>query len=90
MTEVWELAHADIGLRCWDEGCIAYQPLTGETHMLNPQAGRLLGLLRDNQRSSKELTAALGGASPLPEFTESVNAWLLQLSEANLICLRQS
>lgn len=89
MAEAWELACADIGLRCWEDGCIAYQPLSGETHMLNPQAGCLLGLLRDGQRSPHELAAALGGDAPVPELAESVNTWLLQLAEARLIRLHQ-
>lgn len=85
MPEVWQLARTDIGLRCWEDGCIAYQPLTGETHMLTSQAGQLLDLLRGNQRTAQELIAELGVDAALPELTEALNTWLLQLSEAHLI-----
>jgi len=90
MPETWVLGRVDIGLRCWEDGCIAYQPLTGETHMLTPQAGQLLGLLRGNQRTTKELMVELGGEANLPELTVALNTWLLQLSEAHLICRRLS
>jgi PqqD family protein of HPr-rel-A system len=86
MPETWVLARVDIGLRCWEDGCIAYQSLTGETHMLTPQAGQLLGLLRRNQRTTDELMADLGGDAALPELTEALNTLLLQLSDAHLIC----
>ncbi|MHB1083327.1 MAG: HPr-rel-A system PqqD family peptide chaperone [Thiobacillus sp.] len=86
MPEVWQLARTDIGLRCWEDGCIAYQPLTGETHMLTPQAGQLLDLLRGNQRTTQELITELGKEGALPDLTEALTTWLLQLSEARLIC----
>ena len=90
MPETWVLGRVDIGLRCWEDGCIAYQPLTGETHMLTPQAGRLLGLLRGGQRTTQELMVELGEDVALPELAEAVNNWLLQLSEAHLVCRRLS
>ncbi len=86
MPEVWQLARTDIGLRCWEDGCIAYQPLTGETHMLTLKAGQMLGLLRENQRTKQELIAELGKEGDLSDFTETLTTWLLQLSEARLIC----
>lgn len=89
MPETWVLGRADIGLRCWEDGCIAYQPLTGETHLLTPQAGQLLSLLRNNHRTTEELMTELGDAA-LPELTEALNNWLLQLSEAHLIHRRLS
>lgn len=89
VSETWVLGRVDIGLRCWEDGCIAYQPLTGETHMLAPQAGQLLGLLQNNPRTTDELKAELGEDAPLPERNEALNSWLLQLSEAHLICRRQ-
>jgi len=87
MPETWVLGRVDIGLRCWEDGCIAYQPLTGETHMLTPQAGRLLGLLLEGEkRTTQELMVELGENGVLPEFAGTLNTWLLQLSEAHLIC----
>lgn len=90
MSEAWQLARADIGLRCWDDGCIAYQPLTGETHMLTPQAGRLLDLLRKDGRTTEALMAELSDGADLPELSDALNAWLMQLSEARLIRRFQS
>ncbi|MDP2787283.1 MAG: HPr-rel-A system PqqD family peptide chaperone [Pseudomonadota bacterium] len=90
MSEAWALARSDIGLRCWEDGCIAYQPLTGETHMLTPQAGRLLDLLREDGRTTEALMSELADGAAPPELAEALNTWLLQLSEARLICRLQS
>jgi hypothetical protein len=58
--------------------------------MLTPQAGQLLALLGHKQRTTEELITELGGDAVLPELTDVLNSWLLQLSEAHLICRRQS
>ncbi len=90
MSEVWQLARADIGLRCWEDGCIAYQPLTGETHMLTPQAGHILDVLQADARTTAELMAVLDGEADMPELAEVLDAWLTRLFEARLISRRPS
>lgn len=85
MSVVWELTRSDIGLRCWGDGCIAYQPLSGETHMLAQDAGHFLDLLQRGPMSESELLSELTNDSEISDLSTVLNIWLQQLSEARLI-----
>lgn len=85
MSEYWGLSRDDIGLRCWADGCIAYQPLSGDTHMLTLGAGRLLESLRAGPKSLAELAADSNGRSGEMDSPEDIEGALQRLSEARLI-----
>lgn len=76
-----------ISLKCWQDGCIAYQSLSGETHLLSHDMARLFSLLQsEGSTSEQELLTGLAVEAVEPNFPDILGSWLQRLSEAHLIC----
>ncbi len=64
-----------------------YSPVSGETHLLNPEAAAILEILDEEPRSEVALRAALVTETGAPdaEVAQALDASLLQLRAAGLI-----
>lgn len=85
----WVPLGADRSLiRVWDEAAIAFNRLSGQTHLLNPVAAEALLLILDKGQSTDELSHALAesiGEEPSAELRQRIGAFVDELAELGLI-----
>jgi len=84
-------AHA-IALREWDGECVVRNEATGNSHLLGPLAGRVLGILLGAGESlgADEIAARLEAAAPDTEASDGPGAIEAVLAEFRRLGLAES
>lgn len=75
-------------LRQFDDGCVLYNDLAGDTHLLGDDAIEILSMLQQGPACTAQLCQGLAGAMDCPcdaAFAAGVDALLMQLSTYFLI-----
>ena len=73
--------------RAWPDGVAIYNPLSGETHILDPLAHEVLDLLGRQELSGSEIADELArmAGEDLPELPDVVDRLLTELDRLGLI-----
>ena len=75
-------------IRFWDDVAIAFNRLSGQTHLLNPLAVEILLLIVEGKRSTDDLERAVSelvGEAPAEGWRDHVGTFLAELQELGLI-----
>jgi len=87
----WSIQHPEKMLRrSWEnEGCVVYDGVSGNTHLLSPFAGEVLGLLISDSYTVEslllEFSNDFSGQDAANAFQEIENI-LFELRNINLVC----
>ena len=73
--------------RSWSDGVAIYNPLSGETHILDPLAHEVLNLLAGRELTDPEIVDELArlAGEDLPELPDVVGKLLAELDRLGLI-----
>lgn len=73
-------------VQCWDDGAVVYCTATSRTHLVIPEAGRILMALQERPASLSELSErVLGIADPPEDFCADLNELVLSLAAVGLV-----
>lgn len=85
----WQLtANGALRLRCWDNECIAYHSLSGDTHLMGPAAACLLERLQQAPADEASLALTVSRAlrmEPTEELKLQLRDMLADLKKLALI-----
>jgi PqqD family protein of HPr-rel-A system len=88
-SEHWRIGgEATLSLRDWDGECAVYNPLSGNTHILDVVSGKLLCSIVEGHHSAETLRARIAQFLEVPNdrrMAEHVNRILVALDELGLI-----
>lgn len=62
--------------RIWDGAVVTFEPLSGDTHRIQPPAGHILGHLTRAADSRSAITAAIGPAATPEQIDEALDLLL--------------
>lgn len=62
--------------RIWDGAVVVFEPLSGDTHRIDPPGGRILALLAESENSRAAVDSALGSEANTEEIDEALNLLL--------------
>jgi PqqD family protein of HPr-rel-A system len=75
-------------IRVWDDAAVAFNRLSGQTHLLNPLAAEALFLISEQAMSTDELARTLVdviGEEPSAEWRSQLDEFVAELAELGLI-----
>ncbi|ANM30194.1 hypothetical protein ABI59_12335 [Acidobacteria bacterium Mor1] len=80
-------ADADLHWRAWDDQYVVFHPPSGDTHLLNEAAARLLRRLHEGPATIADLVAAVEGIGDeaVPDMPKRVAGYLLWFDDLGLI-----
>lgn len=85
----WRIAHGQhLRLHIWQDECVVFNDLSGDTHLLGSAAAIVLTALRDSPAASTALAAMLATQLSLPmddQLQEEVDGLLDELGGFSLI-----
>jgi PqqD family protein of HPr-rel-A system len=83
----WRLVDPDLVWRSWpnEDEAVLYSPASGDVHLLNLAARRLIELAAEAPKTAQELAAALGSSAPQEELLSSVAATIEMLDGAGIL-----
>lgn len=68
--------------RIWDGAVVVFEPLSGDTHRIDPPGGRILALLAESESSRSDVESALAPEATTEEIAEALDLLLaLELVE---------
>lgn len=85
----WRTTSAgEIPVRHWDGDCVAYNPLSGDTHILDVVAGEVLRMIMERPTAGRVLSSRVAAFLEVPDDANtaaSVGRILQRLDELGLI-----
>ena len=83
----WRVVDPTLIWRSWpdEDEAVLYSPASGDVHLLNLAARRLIELATDAPKTSRELAAGLESSAPHEELLSSVAASIEMLDAAGIL-----